>query len=60
MPPLTLIWRYAMKNLKTIENKVRTILKKNADARNDVAIGVNAFHLPHRKHKHLWLEIPFG
>ncbi len=25
-----------------------------------VAIGVNAFHLPHRKHKHLWLEIPFG
>ena len=24
-----------MKNLKTIENKVKTILKKNADARND-------------------------
>lgn len=24
-----------MKNLKTIENKVRTILKKNEDARND-------------------------
>lgn len=25
-----------------------------------VAIGVNAFHIPHRIHNHLWLEIPLS
>ena len=35
MPPLTLIWRYAMHNLKTIEGKVRRILEKDEEARND-------------------------
>ena len=35
MPPLTLIWWYAMHNLKTIEGKVRRILEKDEDARND-------------------------
>ena len=35
MPPLSHIWRSEMRYLKTIERKVRTILAKNEDARND-------------------------
>ena len=35
MPPSFHIWRYPMRNLKTVEKKVRAILEKNEDARND-------------------------
>ena len=35
MPPLSHIWRSEMRYLETIERKVRTILAKNEDARND-------------------------
>ena len=35
MPPLSHIWRSEMRYLKTIERKVRTILAKNEDTRND-------------------------
>ncbi len=34
-PPSFHIWRQSMKNLKTIEAKVKAILQKNEDARND-------------------------
>ena len=35
MPPLSHIWRSEMRYLKSIEGKVRTILERNQDARND-------------------------
>lgn len=35
MPPLTFIWRYSMRNLKTIEGRVKAILEKDEEARND-------------------------
>ena len=35
MPPFFHIWRYAVKNLKTIEEKVRAVLEQDEDARND-------------------------
>ena len=31
MPPSFHIWRYPMRNLKTVEKKVRAILEKNED-----------------------------
>ena len=34
-PPSFYIWRQSMKNLKTIESKVKAILQKNEEARND-------------------------
>ena len=38
MPPLSHIWRSEMRYLKTIERKVRTMLAKNEDARNDALV----------------------
>ena len=35
MPHFFHIWRYAVKNLKTIEEKVRAVLEQDEDARND-------------------------